>query len=110
LNARDRWYLIDWEMADDQGIPYFDVFHYVILSHAMLHRPTRRQILDGVAGRGLVGAAVRAYADGAKIPMARTDEAFNSYLDELAPTPVRVPRSARDIDSALRALSMELRA
>lgn len=110
LNAGDRWYLVDWEMADDQGIPFFDIFHYVVLSHAMLHRPTRRQILDGVAGRGWVGAAVRAYADGAKIPMARTDEALNSYLDELASTLVRAPRSERDIGKALRALSMELRA
>lgn len=106
LNAGDRWYLVDWEMADDQGIPFFDIFHYVVLSHAMLHRPSRRQILDGLVGRGWVGAAVRAYADGAKIAMAGTDDALNAYLAEVASTSVQAHGSERDIGKVLRGLTL----
>lgn len=67
LRARGSWYLVDWAEATSQAPVFTDLWHYVVQAHALLGRPSRRSILTGAAGRGPVGAAVRAYSEGAKV-------------------------------------------
>lgn len=109
LHAANGWYLVDWSMADDQGAPFFDVFHYLVLSHAFLPRPSRRQILDGLVGRGLVGATFRAYADGAKVSTDAVEEAFNAYLSDMARRLARVHQRKGSLARAMHGLTVDLR-
>ncbi|MGH9890402.1 MAG: hypothetical protein ACREA0_00140 [bacterium] len=83
LRSGDRWILIDWEQARDDAPPFFDVFHYILQSHVLLRRRPPRALLDDLATRrGPVGAAVKAYADGAGIPSGTAVDFLPAYLEE----------------------------
>jgi hypothetical protein len=74
--------LIDWEAARADGPDFFDVFHYVVQSHALLGTPTFDGVLGGLRGEGPVGEILNAYAEGAGIGWERVPELFDLYLED----------------------------
>jgi hypothetical protein len=75
------WVLIDWEAARGDAAPFHDLCHYVIQGHTLLGRPSWRELRQGfLDGSGWVGAAVRAYAEGAGIPADQAPGYLESYL------------------------------
>jgi hypothetical protein len=74
------WALVDWSDARTDAPPFEDLFHYIVQSHALLGRPTRSELLEGLAGRGPTGEAVRGYAEGAGVGVEDARECFVSYL------------------------------
>ncbi|MDQ4058515.1 MAG: phosphotransferase [Actinomycetota bacterium] len=80
LRSDGKWVVLDWESAGSQGAPWQDLWHYVVQGHALLKRPTTRAIRRGLDGEGWVGAAMRAYASAAGLPLSGASEALMSYL------------------------------
>ena len=81
--------------------PFFDVFHYLTQSHALLGRPRKRQLLGGIIGeRGWVAAAIRAYAEAAGLAAQSAAGHFPTYLE----------KSAEDLDGSTRDGKAGLRA
>ena len=80
LRTPSGWCLIDWEMASDDGVPFFDLFHYLFRSHALLGRPSEQELLEGITGDGWIGQLVKAYAHGARVESGEAPEHFRSYL------------------------------
>jgi thymidylate kinase len=75
------WCLIDWEDAGDGHPPFYDVFHFLALSQSLLDRPDRATVDAGVHHlTGWVGAAIRAYAEGAGIGTDDVPERFDEFL------------------------------
>lgn len=73
LRTDSGWVLVDWESAASDAPPFFDVCHWVIRSHALLGHPSRSVLLGGFRdGRGWVGRAIAAYAEGAGIEASAT--------------------------------------
>jgi hypothetical protein len=58
---------VDWEEARDRDRPFFDLFHYLFMAHLNLHAFSRQDFLDGLEGRGPIGRAIAAYAEGARL-------------------------------------------
>jgi energy-coupling factor transporter ATP-binding protein EcfA2 len=78
------WVLIDWEDAAPDAPAFLDLFHYIVQAHAILERPSWRAVLDGVGdGRGWVGRAVRAYAEGAGLAVADAPGRLATYLRDV---------------------------
>jgi Phosphotransferase enzyme family len=82
LRTSSGWCLVDWEMAVDDGPPFFDLFHYLFRSHALLGRPDERELLEGLTGNGWIGDLVKAYARGAGVNTRDVPERFHSYLTD----------------------------
>jgi hypothetical protein len=80
LRTGGGWALVDWEDAHDQGTPFSDLFHYLVLAHLNLGRPSQRALLEGVRGRGLVARSIGAYAGGAALDVADAPQSLVSYL------------------------------
>lgn len=80
LRIRDGWFLIDWEDATDDGPGFADPLHYLVQSHALLGRPSARELLDGVRGRGRIGEAIHAYAEAAGVRLNDAPRALSNYL------------------------------
>ncbi len=81
LRAKQGWYLIDWNDAREAAEPFWDVLHYLVQGHALLGRPSAEALLRGLlAGRGRVGAAVRAYADAAGLETSEAAAQLPLYL------------------------------
>jgi hypothetical protein len=79
------WLLVDWEDATTDGRPFQDPFHWLVQSHALLGRPTRRSIVDGVLhDAGWIGRVLDAYASAAGLQQADRAEAFRDYLERTA--------------------------
>jgi thymidylate kinase len=76
----DRWFLLDWEDATERAPDFEDPFHFIVQAHALLGRPSRRDVLAGLDGDGWVGRAIDAYADGAGLSTDGLTERFVSYL------------------------------
>jgi hypothetical protein len=81
LRTRTGWLLVDWENATDAAPPFHDVFHYLVHSFATLGRPSGEEILDGLAGKGWIGAAIHAYAEGAGVPASSAPLHLAQYLE-----------------------------
>jgi hypothetical protein len=79
--AAGGWLLADWEDATADGWPFEDPFHWLVQSHALLGRPSRRSLLDGVHGTGWVGRALDAYATAAGLEQVVRRDAFRAYLE-----------------------------
>jgi hypothetical protein len=84
LEGDGSWTLIDWEMAADDHLPFFDPFHYIVQSHALIRRPRVDALVAALAGRGALGAALQAYARAAGLSLADAPQWFLRYLDESA--------------------------
>jgi hypothetical protein len=81
LRTPTGWLLVDWENATEAAPPFHDVFHYLVHSFATLGRPRGEQILDGLAGKGWIGAAIHAYAAGAGLPATSAPLCLARYLE-----------------------------
>jgi hypothetical protein len=80
LSSAGSWVLVDWEGASTSAPPLHDVFHYFVQSHLLLGRPTGHDILEGLAGRGWIGAAIHAYSDAAGLQVATAPDHLLTYL------------------------------
>ena len=80
LRVEGGWALIDWESAMTAAPPFYDVFHHLVRSNALLGRPSLNEIRSGLRGRGWVGSALRAYIDGADLEDAEPRDHFVEYL------------------------------
>lgn len=81
LRTADGWSLVDWADARDDGPAFYDPLHYLVQSHALLGRPSRKEILAGLRGEGAVGSMLRAYAQGAELDLADAPRRMHEYLD-----------------------------
>ena len=81
LRTATGWSLVDWADARDDGPAFFDPLHYLVQSHALLGRPSRDEILDGVRGEGPVAAILAAYARGAGLDTTDLPTRLADYLD-----------------------------
>jgi thymidylate kinase len=97
LRARSGWALVDWEVALEDAPPFYDVFHYVVQSHAALGRPRRADLLRGIQGYGWIGEAVHAYAHGAGLSPALAASSFDRYLEHTTAVHTRVDMDARSL-------------
>jgi hypothetical protein len=80
LAAERGWVLVDWEEARDRDHPFFDLFHYLFMAHQNLATYSRHDFLDGLQGKGLIGRAIAAYADGAELRNADLRDLLVFYL------------------------------
>jgi hypothetical protein len=105
LRTETGWTLVDWEDASDYAPPFTDVLHYLVQSHALLGRPTRRDLLASVrTGRGTDGAAIRVYALAAGVAAGVAFGELRAYLERTLPTLDPHTRDGRRGIRARRAL------
>jgi len=105
LRRADGWTLVDWESASDAEPPFTDVLHYLVQAHALLGRPSRRDLIASVAtGRGSGGAAIRVYALAAGVPAGVAFDVLREYLERTVPTLDPTTRDGRRGIRARRSL------
>jgi peptidoglycan/xylan/chitin deacetylase (PgdA/CDA1 family) len=80
LQGENGWGVVDWESFHTGAPPYFDLFHYMIQSRSELRRPLIRTILEGLKGKGWVGAAIGAYAAGSEVDAGDSAHFLREYL------------------------------
>ena len=81
------WTLVDWENASDDAPPFTDVLHYLVQAHALLGRPSQRDLIGSVAtGRGSGGAAIRVYGLAAGVSAGVAFDVFREYLERTLST------------------------
>jgi hypothetical protein len=81
LETKDAWVAVDWESGDTEAPPFYDLFHFLVQSCALLGRPSQEAILQGVAAaEGHVATLISAYADGAGISGREASRHFLTYL------------------------------
>jgi hypothetical protein len=80
LETEGGWVLVDWEEARDRDRPLFDLFHYLFMAHQNLAAFSREDFLDGLEGKGPVGRAIAAYAEGADLRDVDLRELLVFYL------------------------------
>lgn len=89
----ELWFLLDWEESRPDGLPYHDLFHHWVQSHALMGSPSLEEIIDGIDGRGGLGEALQAFAHAADVPDDEMPTRFLRYLqmsmDEMDPTSSR---------------------
>ena len=109
LRSRTGWTLIDWEDSGPNYPALFDVFHYLVQGHALLGRPRRSELLEGLDGAGWVGRSLTAYARAAHFPLDDPRRDLSAYL---AASRLRIDPATEDGRRGLRArdeLEAELR-
>jgi hypothetical protein len=105
LRTETGWTLVDWEDASEGAPPFTDVLHYLVQAHALLRRPTRRDLLASVrTGRGTDGAAIRVYALAAGVAAGVAFGELRAYLERTLPTLDPDTRDGRRGIRARRAL------
>jgi Ser/Thr protein kinase RdoA (MazF antagonist) len=80
LRTESGWGLVDWENFRVQAPPYYDLFHFLVQSHAGLRRPLMRSIVSGLNGEGSVGGIIRAYAAGSEVDARDSAHFLREYL------------------------------
>jgi len=80
LRTQSGWALVDWENAENDRPPFFDVFHFLVQASVELRRPMKRSIVRGLAGEGWVGASIEAYAHGCQVDPSEARNLFSDYL------------------------------
>jgi hypothetical protein len=88
--------------------PFFDVFHWLIRSHALLGHPSRRSLLRGLAGKGWVGSSLAAFAEGACLARCELGKALHDYLSSEIVAAVSPGYGASRISAAAQDLQMAL--
>jgi len=76
------WALLDWEEARRDPTPFLDPLHFLVQGHALLGRPRRNELLNGLGGKGFIGRALAAYADASGLAGARALDHLPSYLKQ----------------------------
>jgi hypothetical protein len=72
---------IDWESSRPDAPPFYDVFHYLVQSCALLRRPSKEAIVRGVLGRtGEISVLIQAYANGARLGTDGVTDYFLEYI------------------------------
>jgi thymidylate kinase/aminoglycoside phosphotransferase (APT) family kinase protein len=105
LRTEGGWTVVDWEDARDDAPPFFDVFHYLVQAHALLRRPSRKELVRGLnTGNGWVGSALRAYGEAAGVPPVRAVDFFPQYLEATLVTLDALTRKGRRGIAARRSL------
>jgi hypothetical protein len=104
--TRKGWVLLDWEDAQDSGPALHDLFHHLLVSHALLRRPSLGEIRSGLRRGGWVGEMLDAYLAGASMVVDDLDESFLSFL---SPGGRCRPTEPAATSSARRRLFLELR-
>ena len=69
LRDPDGWVVVDWEESRTDATPFYDVFHYLVQGATLLHRPSLRALESMTPGPSWVRDALRAYAEGADLPV-----------------------------------------
>lgn len=80
LRTGDGWVVVDWEHAAHDHPAFYDLFHHLVQTHILLHRPTRRDVLDAVAGTGPMAGVVHGYAEAAGVDVGLAPQLFRTYL------------------------------
>ena len=75
------WTILDWEHAQGKAEPFFDILHYVTMAHSLLGHPSRKAVLQGLAGEGWIGRALLLYGEGARLPLDDLPDIFVRYLE-----------------------------
>jgi len=81
LRTRQGWVVIDWEAAGGGYSSMFDLFHYVVQSHALLGRPTQGEIERALdLRRGNLAHAMSRFVSGAGSDWDSLHVGFIDYL------------------------------
>jgi hypothetical protein len=81
LEVEQGWVAVDWEASRVDAPPFFDLFHYLVQSCALLGRPSQSAIVRGLTGaEGMVASLVRAYEEGAGLQGVDPRGHFLTYL------------------------------
>ena len=80
LETDEDWVAVDWEAGRKDASPFYDLFHFLVQSCALLGRPSQNALLLGLAGEGEVAQLVLAYASGAHLAADDAREHFLTYL------------------------------
>jgi hypothetical protein len=80
LKTRGGWVLVDWEAAIAGAPPFFDLFHFLVQSHALLGRPSLRELTEPGLQRTWMREAIHAYAVGAGLTDVEWRMHFSEYL------------------------------
>jgi thymidylate kinase len=80
LRTRSGWTLIDWEHAGDIYPPLFDLFHFIVQSHALLARPSFQEIQEALSKQGALAPAVKSFVAGFGRDVGDLHAAFAQYL------------------------------
>jgi hypothetical protein len=87
LEVDQGWVAIDWEASRVDAPPFFDLFHYLVQSCALLGRPSANAIVRGLTvADGMVASLVEAYRVGAGLGAADPRDHFLEYLLESGST------------------------
>jgi hypothetical protein len=109
LYTKRGWFLVDWAEGRVDAPPFEDVLHFLVQAHALLGRPTRREVVAAFAGEGRSGAVVRAYAAGAGLAVRDALAWAPRYLERSSVGLDPSQRDGRDGSKARRALLHDLR-
>jgi hypothetical protein len=80
LKTPGDWVLIDWEESGVDAPPFFDVFHYFVQGAVLLHRPPLSALTKTGHLPPWTHAALRAYSDGAALPLSTWRRHLVDYL------------------------------
>ena len=86
MRVEGGWMLLDWADATLEATPFLDPLHYLVQAHALLGRPSAATIVEGLAGAGWIGEALRAYATAAGLDPAAARQCCLDYLTGSLPT------------------------
>jgi hypothetical protein len=71
----------DWEDALLDGVPFWDLWHFVVQSTALLNRWSPENLVEAaVRLRGSIGSAIRNYAHAASLPPDLAKPVLTAYL------------------------------
>jgi hypothetical protein len=101
LRTDEGWVLVDWEQAAHAQPAFYDLFHHLVQTHVLLHRPARRVLLDAVTGKGPMASVLHSYAQTANVDVGIAPELFRTY--------VRLSASALDPEKADGRAGLEIR-
>src|SRR6266545_189106 len=82
LETSRGWVAVDWECARLKAPPFYDLFHYLVQSCALLGQPSQDAIVRGLTrGEGRIATLVHTYAGSAGIA---TDDLTGRFLEYVA--------------------------
>lgn len=82
--------VVDWEEARFDGLPFWDLWHYLVQTAALTRRPRSTEALHrAIRGEGPLWQALRSYASSVDIPVELGRVILPLYLAATGPQPVR---------------------
>lgn len=80
LETPEGFVLVDWESAGPASAPGWDLWHWLVQSHALLGRPRRVELLESLRGAGRLGGPVRVFLRAAGLEGGDLAEFLRTYL------------------------------